>query len=221
VSLHLDSAHALEVLTSMEAFGGEPVLVDAAALASLRCLSVSVSTAGPVPGRVAAETIAATLRIQHYQIEHAAGRWVVSADPTAPPKTCAPAAPVAQAESLDEVAGEIARSIRRVSETEYVLTRHGLEVFLEHMPALFRQVRFVPELQAKRVVGLRLSGLREGDTAERLGLLDGDRLERLAGHEVSSPDKALEAYAAVRSANRIVLEIMRQGAPMKIVYRVE
>jgi hypothetical protein len=31
----------------------------------------------------------------------------------------------------------------------------------------------------------------------------------------------VEAYVAVRNANRAVLEIVRRGAPAKIVYRVE
>ena len=182
---------------------------------------MTVSTPGPVPASVAVETIAAALRSEHYKVEHVAGRWVVSADPDAPPKPCPGRAHAAEAPSADELAGKFARSIRRVSATEYVLTRDGLDLLLEHFQVLFVHVRVTPEKQGARVVGVRLSGLREGDTLERLGLQNGDRLDRLAGHEVSSPDKALEAYTAVRGANRIVLEIVRSGAPVKIVYRVE
>jgi hypothetical protein len=222
VSLHFESAQAFEVIAAMEAFGGEPVLVDAAALSSLRCAAVSVSAPSPLPGRAAAEMIAAALRDKRFHVDHAAGRWVVSADPTAPPAACTPPAPapVVSAES-DEAAGEVARAIRRVSDTEYVLTRNGLELLLEHEAALFRHMRIVPELKANKVVGVRLMGLREGDTLQRLGLLNGDVVERLAGHELTDPQHALEAYTAVRNASRAVLEIERRGAPVKIVYRVE
>ena len=223
VSLHLDSAQAFEVLAAMEAFGGEPVLVDAAALSSLRCVAVSVDAPSPAPGRVAAEKIAGVLRGQRFRVEHAAGQWVVSADPASPPAACTPPAPPreAVAEASDQAAGEVARSIRRVSETEYVLTRHGVELLFENSAVLLKHARIVPEVQANKVVGIRLFGVREDDTLGRLGLQNGDRIERLAGHELSDPQHALEAYSAVRNAKRAVLELVRQGKPVKIVYRVE
>ena len=121
----------------------------------------------------------------------------------------------------DQAAGEVARSIRRVSDTEYVLTRHGLEVLLEHSAALLKRVRIVPEKEGDRVLGLRLFGVREDDTLSHLGIQNGDRVERLAGHDISSPDHALEAYAAVKNAKRAMLEIVRRGKPVKILYRVE
>jgi hypothetical protein len=223
VSLHLDSAHAVELLKAMEQIGGEPVLIDVAALPSLECGGVSVSTPGPVPARVAAEKIATALRALHYRVEHAAGQWVVSADPASPPAACASTAPpaAAAAETVEQMAAEVARSIRRVSETEYVLTRHGLDVLLEHSPELFQHARLVPEQEGGTVVGIRIFGLREDDTLRRLGLQNGDRVERLAGQPVNDPQKALEAYVKVRTANRVLLEISRHGKPVKIVYRVE
>ncbi len=63
--------------------------------------------------------------------------------------------------------------------------------------------------------------MRDDDVLGRLGLQNGDRLGRLAGHDISDPQHALEAYSKVRKANRAVLELVRQGAPVKIVYRVE
>ena len=108
-----------------------------------------------------------------------------------------------------------------MSDTEYVLTRRGVELLFEHGPALLKHMRVVPEKQVDKVVGIRLFGVREDDALGRMGLQNGDRLVRLAGHELSDPERALRAYVAVRNANRAVLEIVRRGAPMKILYRVE
>jgi hypothetical protein len=222
VVVNLDSAEAFEILAVLETIGHAPVLVDAAALATLRCATVSVKTGDRVPVAVAAEKIAAALRALHYRVEHAAGQWVVSADPASAPAACAPRAPppAAVAEG-PEVAKEVAQSIRRVSATEYVLTRHGLEVLLEHSQELFQHARLVPEQAGGKVVGIRIFGVREDDTLGHLGLLNGDRVERLAGQPVNDPQKALEAYVKVTKSNRVVLELVRQGKPLKIVYRVE
>ena len=61
MTLHLDSFQAFELLAAMEAFGAEPVLVDAAALALLRCAGVGVDAPDPLPGRAAAENVTVTL----------------------------------------------------------------------------------------------------------------------------------------------------------------
>jgi hypothetical protein len=222
VVVNMDSAEALDVLKVLEMIVHEPVLVDVAALATLKCAEVSVKTGDRVPTAVAVEKIATALRALHYRVEHATGQWVVSADPATAPAACArPAPPPAAVAERTDYAAEVARSIRRVSDTEYVLTRHGLEVLLEHSQELFEHARLVPEQSGGKVVGIRIFGVREDDTLGRLGLKNGDRVEKLAGQPVNDPQKALEAYVKVTKSNRVVLEMVRQGKPVKIVYRVE
>jgi hypothetical protein len=223
VELNLRSAPAFEVLAEMEAFGHEPVLVDAAALATLRCAGVSVKTLGPVPVPVAAEKIATVLRAMHYRVEHASAQWVVSVDAASPPAACTPPAPppAAVTEDSEQAAKEVAQSIRRVSDTEYVITRRGFEVLVDRGHELLQHARLVPEQEGGKVVGIRLFDLPEDGTFRRLGLRNGDRLERLAGQPIHDNQTALEAYAKVRNANRVALEITRDGARVRIVYRVE
>jgi general secretion pathway protein C len=74
---------------------------------------------------------------------------------------------------------------------------------------------------SREILGLRLFGVRPDGVLAHLGIENGDRIERVSGHEVSSPESALEAYAALRQAKRLVVELKRHGAPVKIVYRLE
>ena len=52
----------------------------------------------------------------------------------------------------------------------------------------------------------------------RLGLRNGDVLQRINGLDLDSPDKALEAFTKLRDARRIELEIERGGAPVRKVF---
>ncbi len=108
-----------------------------------------------------------------------------------------------------------------MSETEYVFPRQTLEAMLEHSAGLFKQARIVPQTVGGKVTGIRLFGVRPDSVLDRMGLMNGDVIERLSGHDLTSPDHALEAYASLRAATRVVLEIERRGAPIKIVYRLE
>lgn len=82
--------------------------------------------------------------------------------------------------------------------------------------SLLGQVRVVPEQRDGKVVGLRLFGLRPNSLLSALGLKNGDRLESVNGFDLTNPEKALEAYARLRTASRLRLHLNRAGQPLDI-----
>jgi general secretion pathway protein C len=54
-----------------------------------------------------------------------------------------------------------------------------------------------------------------------LGLQNGDRLETINGFNMASPEKALEAYARLRTAGNLNVKVTRRGQPMSIDYRIK
>lgn len=66
-----------------------------------------------------------------------------------------------------------------------------------------------------------MCGVRQDDLLGRIGLENGDRIDRVMGKSVATPEHALEAYSAMRGAKLIELEIVRRGAPKKLLLRVE
>lgn len=82
--------------------------------------------------------------------------------------------------------------------------------------SLLRSVRVVPETADGKVVGLRLFGIRPTSLLGTLGLRNGDRLESINGFEVGNPEKALEAYARLRTAPRLHLSLQRSGHPLEL-----
>ena len=54
-----------------------------------------------------------------------------------------------------------------------------------------------------------------------LGLQNGDRLEAINGFTMASPEKALEAYARLRTASNLNVKLNRRGAPATIDYRIK
>jgi hypothetical protein len=242
-SINLDRADPAETLSVAEQLLEEPVLVDALALASLRCMRVTVKEPTPLPRRVAAESLFEALRAQGLRIVRAGGMWLVSVDNEHPPVPClvegrqTAASEVADAGSDAEVvtsaeAGalafdpealtqEVLRSIREISPTEHAITQRGLELFLENQPVLLRSARVVPEVVAGKPVGLRLFGVRPDGVLGRLGFDNGDRVDRVMGKPLATPEQALEAFGAMQGAKAIEIEIVRRGTAKKLLVRVE
>ncbi len=83
-----------------------------------------------------------------------------------------------------------------------------------------RAVRVVPERKNGKIIGLRLFGVRSDTVLGMLGLKNGDRLESINGFDLATPEGALEAYARLRTAEHLSLQLNRSGRPMNIDLRI-
>jgi general secretion pathway protein C len=146
---------------------------------------------------------------------------------TQPPAQPAPAAgpkPVqapAAAGGPTSVPADIASKIQKVSETEFNVDRSVVDKILENQAELMRSARIVPEQQDGKVVGIRLFGIRPDTLLGTLGFQNGDRLETINGFNMASPEKALEAYARLRTAPNLNVKVNRRGKPMSIDFRIK
>jgi general secretion pathway protein C len=137
-----------------------------------------------------------------------------------------PAAPPPVAEPAPEKKGgavpdDIAKRIKKISDTEFQIDRAVVDNILEHQAELMRTARIVPEQKDGKVVGIRLFGIRPETLLGKLGLQNGDRLEAINGFEMASPEKALEAYARLRSAESLSVKVTRRGNPVTIDFKIQ
>ena len=139
--------------------------------------------------------------------------------PAVPP----PEAPAAEKPKPDTsgVPDDIAKRIQKVSDTEFHIDRSVVDNILENQAQLMRTARIVPEQKDGKVVGIRLFGIRPETILGKLGLQNGDRLEAINGFEMASPEKALEAYARLRTADSLAVKVTRRGSPVTIDFKIQ
>ncbi len=139
----------------------------------------------------------------------------------------APPAPVAKPDEPKPkvepggVPDDIAKRIQKISDTEFHIDRAVVDNILENQAQLMRTARIVPEQKDGKVVGIRLFGIRPETLLGKLGLQNGDRLEAINGFDMASPEKALEAYARLRTADDLAVKITRRGSPVTIDFKIQ
>lgn len=147
--------------------------------------------------------------------------------PAAPGAPAAPVAPVTPdatppaGRGATTVPPEIAAKIQKVSDTEFSIDRSVVDNILERQAELMKSARIVPEQKDGKVLGVRLFGIRPDTLLGTLGLQNGDRLETINGFNMASPEKALEAYARLRTASNLNVKVSRRGQPVSIDYRIK
>ena len=141
----------------------------------------------------------------------AAAPVAAAAPPPPPPPTGGPS----------PVPADIASKIQKISDTEFNIDRSVVDKILENQAELMKSARIVPETKDGKVLGIRLFGIRPETLLGTLGLQNGDRLESINGFNMGSPEKALEAYARLRTASQLDVTVNRRGAPVAIVHHIK
>jgi general secretion pathway protein C len=119
-----------------------------------------------------------------------------------------------------QVPEAIAGKIERVSDTEFVVDRSAIDAILESQAQLMRGVRVRPQGAGGEGAGLRLGRVRRGTLLDLIGLRTGDVVRAINGFDLADPQRALEAYGRLRTADDLKLELQREGKPVHIDYRI-
>lgn len=130
------------------------------------------------------------------------------------PAASASAGPSSAPPAAGQPASEDLRTkIRRISATEVEVDRSVVERLIESQGGSLRSTKLVPEQVNGAVVGHRLFGIRPDSVLGTVGFENGDRLDKINGFELGTPEKALEAYARLRVAERLSIVVNRRGQP--------
>jgi general secretion pathway protein C len=140
---------------------------------------------------------------------------------TAAAATTPPPAPPAPAGGPASVPADIASKIQKVSANEFNVDRQVVDKILENQAELMKSARIVPEQENGKVVGIRLFGIRGDTLLGTLGLENGDRLQSINGFDMASPEKALEAYARLRTADHLTVQVNRRGQNQNIDFNIK
>ena len=109
--------------------------------------------------------------------------------------------------------------IVRVDQGTWRVKRELIVDQFADLGTLSRQVRVTPHTIQGRPSGFRLTRLRPG-LLQRIGLINGDVLQRVNGLDINSPEEALKAYQAVQSEPTVRLEILRRNSPTTLTYEI-
>jgi type II secretory pathway component PulC len=111
------------------------------------------------------------------------------------------------------------RYVVKLGAGSYAVERQAVERLLSDPTELMRH-RLVPVLEAGTAVGMQIFGIKPSGVLAQLGVENGDTLETLNGYPLADPQQALAAFARLRTADKLVLQVRRAGAPKTLDYEV-
>jgi general secretion pathway protein C len=133
-----------------------------------------------------------------------------------------PPPPIATTKGVSEPPAGAAygTGIKALDDNNYEVPRGEVDRALANLNDLAMQARIVPAFKDGQAEGFKLFSIRPDSLYSKIGIVNGDVIKRINGFEMNSPEKALEVYTKLKDANRIDIEVDRNGTTLRKTYNV-
>jgi general secretion pathway protein C len=116
--------------------------------------------------------------------------------------------------------GAAGERIRKTADNKFVVDRRELEKTVENINEVFTQARAVPFFQDGKTVGFRVFAIKPGSVFEKIGLQNGDVIQRVNGVELTDPTKAISLFTELQNEGHIALDLQRNAQSKSFSYEI-
>jgi len=109
---------------------------------------------------------------------------------------------------------------KKVSEGKWQVDQKEILSSTENMNQILTQARALPYTENGKTVGFRISEIVPGSIYEKIGLVNGDVIQRVNSQEVDDPSKFFQLYQGLRTEPNVVIDVIRGGQHQTMSYEV-
>jgi general secretion pathway protein C len=110
--------------------------------------------------------------------------------------------------------------VRKVGEGRFMVDQREIASSTENLNQVLTQARALPFMEAGKTVGFRISEIVPGSIYEKIGLQNGDVVQRVNSQDVDDPGKFFQLYQGLKDEKRISIDLLRNGQRQSLNYEV-
>lgn len=112
-------------------------------------------------------------------------------------------------------------TVRQLTQDTFQIERREVEHAMNNLNTLFKQVRAVPYATKDGIPqGFRLFAIKANSMIDRLGVKNGDIIQRVNGVEISDPSTAFSLLQDIQGQSRVQIDVMRNHKPVTLSYEI-
>ena len=101
-----------------------------------------------------------------------------------------------------------------------MLDQREVAASTENMNQILTQARALPYMEAGKTVGFRISEIVPGSIYEKIGLQNGDVIQKVNSQDVDDPGKFFQLYQGLKEEKSITIDLMRNGQRQTLNYEI-
>ncbi len=110
--------------------------------------------------------------------------------------------------------------IKKVSDGKFMVDQKEVLASTENMNQILTQARALPYQEQGKTVGFRISEIVPGSIYEKIGLQNGDVIQRVNSQDVDDPAKFFQLYQGLRNERSISIDLIRSGQRQTLNYEI-
>jgi general secretion pathway protein C len=110
--------------------------------------------------------------------------------------------------------------VRKVSDGRWMVDQREMLASTENMSQVLTQARALPYMEQGKTLGFRISEIVPGSIYEKIGLLNGDVIQRVNSQDVDDPAKFFQLYQGLRTERNISIDLLRGGQRQTLNYEI-
>lgn len=122
--------------------------------------------------------------------------------------------------SVSKPAVPAGSGVRKVSEGKFAVDQREVLASTENLNQLLTQARALPFVEQGKTVGFRISEIVPGSLYEKIGLQNGDVIQKINSQDVDDPGKFFQLYQGLKEERSISIDLMRGGQRQSFSYEI-
>lgn len=116
--------------------------------------------------------------------------------------------------------GKGSGSVKKMSEGKWMVDQREVTSSTENLNQLLTQARALPYMEQGKTVGFRISEIVPGSLYEKIGLVNGDVIQRINSQDVDDPGKFFQLYQGLKDERAIAIDLLRAGQKQTLNYEI-
>ncbi len=118
------------------------------------------------------------------------------------------------------VRGASASGVRKLAEGKWMVDQREVTANTENINQLLTQARALPYMEQGKTVGFRISEITPGSLYEKIGLQNGDVIQKINSQDVDDPAKFFQMYQSLKEERNITIDLIRSGQRQSLSYEI-
>lgn len=110
--------------------------------------------------------------------------------------------------------------VKKLSDGRFMVDQKEILASTENINQVLTQARAVPYLEQGKTTGFRISEIVPGSIYSRIGLQNGDVVQRVNSQSLEDPGKFFQLYQGLRNERSISIDLMRGGQHLTLNYEI-
>jgi general secretion pathway protein C len=110
--------------------------------------------------------------------------------------------------------------VRKIGEGKFMVDQREVASSTENLSKILTQARALPYIEAGKTVGFRISEIVPGSIYDKIGLQNGDVVQRVNSQDVNEPGKFFQLYQGLKDEKSISIDLLRNGQRQSLNYDI-